>query len=187
TMPETIPVGWVWSGRREDLLIERWDLADLFVAVTLNNRAATNAGWSVPPNSTGALGQGTVTTCFLRGTPVQLFGENGQAQTTEVVLAPQSWLYYGGKWQRTGAWNLPPSVPSGSDFAELADAFRRAPINPGSPAETPDHALAAMTNYAVAYQAWAAAGFGSPLQQDAALMQAWRALRQATSELLQAP
>jgi len=185
--PGTFPADWSWPGRGEDLLIERLDLREEFVSLTLNNPGSDQPRFSVSAHQTAILAPGLFRSWYLRGTTVQLMDATGALQTVESIQGPTGWQYEGGKWRRAGAWSGLPGAPSGRDFAEAAELFLRRPVPPHVSTNASLWVLTALTNFTASYETWVAAGFPTPLVSESAPIRAWEELRQATANLLAEP
>lgn len=187
TEPGSLPPGWTWPGRADELLISRVDLEPEFVPVTFHSRdpdapqiaTSTQAAWVLP--------NGLRTGWYLVGTPLRLMDSAGTVQSVETVQAAASWVFDDGKWRRAGAWNGLPEAPSGRDFAELAARFLRSPANPHGPAGAQDRVRVALSLFTAEYEAWAASGQAHPLTDDAPLRLAHGELLASAAALLTPP
>lgn len=182
----TIPVDWGWTGRPEDLVIERVDLRDEFVPVVLSNPEGRRPGVGLGTND-WIVDPGVTERWYLQGTPLRLLDEWGAVQVVERISGPRCWQFSGGKWRQCGAWNDRPGTPSGRDAAELAEAALRAPVRSGADPDAPARMIGAIGEFLFAYEEWMGNGSPIPVIEGSRIREAWTSLRRATGELMEDP
>lgn len=166
------PVGWDWDGDPDDLTVERLNLRDLFVDVTLNYDTwtvnFTNRGrFTVDNSSTNALpGYSTVySTRYLSGTVLGLHSHTGfedTLQSAEVLRDPASYVYEINTWRSRLFMGRSVRLLGGLDLQATHDLFLSAPWNvnaKGNPAVTQQMVVDDMIDYMVMYLDWAGQGF----------------------------
>jgi type II secretory pathway pseudopilin PulG len=170
------PAGWPanWNNRGTDLVVQRINLAPLFVHLTLQNYpppplytsqgqyAIAGLGPYQVPNSPN----NGVNAYFLKSTVLSLFqdGAGGALQADQILGKDASFFYIQGVWRGTIDFgtNINQSVSQaaamGSVFVATAQAFVASPynINGGT---TPPMVVSNMSSFMAAYIAYANAGF----------------------------
>jgi len=120
----TVPAGWTWTGKGDDLKIQRLNLSDLFYSLYLNNQDVLNSasyaidGAPVPTLSPGAVG-GAV---FLDSTVVSLYGTNGAVQFLE-ALHQSRYFVFDETWRGGGFVGPTIHHPDGVDLQLAANIF----------------------------------------------------------------
>lgn len=167
----TMPSGWHWNGNPDDLTMERLNLRELFVEVTLNydtwTASVTNRGRFTVDHSTTNTLPGTVvyTSHYLAGTVLGLhshIGSTDTLQSSEVLQDSASYIYEVDTWR--GRLFTGPSVRllDGTDLQAVHNAFLMSPWNDhakGSPAVTQADVVDDMIDYMVNYLDWADRAF----------------------------
>jgi type II secretory pathway pseudopilin PulG len=168
-----------WSGKGTDLVIQRINLAPLFVHLVL---------WNYPPNSPrgqyqidSLLGQLTtnsvptngVNTFFLKNTILSLLNDQTPAapQVDQILSRDASFFYIQSEavWRGTldlgqglgqGSTNITEASMIGGSFAATVAAFTASPYNIyATGGTTPPMVVNTMSNFMWAYNAYANAGF----------------------------
>ncbi|MCP5516446.1 MAG: type II secretion system protein [Verrucomicrobiales bacterium] len=174
TVDDALPAGWNWEGDPEDLVMERMNLRDLFVEVTLNydtwTISFTNRGrFTIDNSTTNRLpGFSTVfTTHYLASTMLGLHSHTGISDTlqvSEILRDPAAYVYEIDTWRGRLFTGRGVRLLGGIDLQAAHDLFLAAPWNvnaKGNPAVTQRMVVDAMADYMVEYLAWASAGFPS--------------------------
>jgi hypothetical protein len=167
-----MPVGWTWPGDPDDLTMERLNIRDLFVDVTLNydtwTVSFTNRGRiTIDDSATNTLpGFSTVyTTRYLASTVLGLHSHDGTAdtlQSSEVLRDPVTCVYEIDTWRGRLFTGRGVKLLGGLDLQGAHDLFLAAPWNvnaKGSPAVTQQMVVDDMRDYMLAYLDWADRGF----------------------------
>jgi type II secretory pathway pseudopilin PulG len=153
-------VSTAWANKGEDLKIQRINLADLFVGVTLNtdvfsqpgrysiDGGVTNDVPQIPPNETN-----TWTRYFLDSTVLDLISRSDRLQYREVLHRSKSFTYSVGSWQ--GDKFLAKSIgePGASELEQASLLFRGVTIPPCAGATTLQ-VFDAMYRYMSNYVGW---------------------------------
>ena len=189
----SVPTGWTWNGRGEDLRIARINLGTLFIPLALNYEpyltGSTNQGRFTIDNSTTNI-LPTIPTYvgqYLIGTVVGLHhhaGTTGTLQARLVLQNPSSFFYQGAAWRGQSFLGRGMRPTSAMDVQAAHDLFIASPPNTeaqGSPQATPTLVVAKLTAYLQQYIAWRNAGYPN---SHKALDDAHDNLDSATSDLL---
>jgi hypothetical protein len=174
------PAGWPanWYKRGTDLVVQRINLAPLFVHLTLQNYPPpplnSNPGryavaglgpYQVPISSPN----NGVNAYFLKSTVLSLLtdtGAGGAPQGDQILSKNASFFYIQGAWRGAIDFgtNINQSVSQaaamGSVFVATAQAFTASPYNTNAiGGTTPPMVVNSMSNFIWAYDAYASAGF----------------------------
>jgi type II secretory pathway pseudopilin PulG len=188
-----MPAGWNWDGNPDDLVMERLNLQELFVDLTLNydtwSVTFTNRGrFTVDNSATNTLpGTNVYTSHYLKGTVLGLHshgGHTGTLQSSEVLQESGSYVYEIDTWR--GSLFTGPGVRqlAGTDLQAAHDVFMLSPWNDnakGNPAVTQADVTDDMIDYLVTYLDWANRGFPA---NDTAMIQAKAELDTALDYLI---
>ncbi len=192
----TIPAGWTWKGRGEDLRVQRVTLGTLFVPIVLNydtyTVALTNQGrFTIGNSTTNVLPTSpSYVASFLRGSLLGLHhhaGTTGTLQVLETIHEPLSFVYERDAWRGALFLGRGMRLTSGLDIQAAHDLFVSSPSNvnaQGNPKVGPPTVVQAMSNYMVQYVAWRTAGYPA---SHAALDAAQATLESTTMDLLHKP
>jgi type II secretory pathway pseudopilin PulG len=154
-----------WTGRGEDLAIERIEFTPLFHKVILSNVDTNkigrysindvNAAWSTNTmQSVGATN--SFTTHYMDGTILTLYRKEALLDTSEIVSSDISYLYKKDRWSR----RLGGSDEVIGDFGELVSDFLNPPAPPDPKfAATQRAVINAFYDYLWGFSAWA---YGDP-------------------------
>ncbi len=176
----SVPAGWTWSGKGEDLRIERVNLATLFVPLTLNydldSVTSTNQGrFHIDRSTTNTLPTvPTYVANYLKGTALGLHFHGLTMETLqakEILQHPTSFTYELNTWR--GALFLGPGNrdTTGLDLQAAQDEFVDAPSSAtvistnGSTGQVTTNLLstaevaAAITNFISNYLEWRDEGY----------------------------
>lgn len=172
TVEGEMPAGWGWEGDPEDLTMERLNLRDLFVDVTLNydtwTVSFTNRGRFTVDNSlTNYLpGFSTVySTRYLASTVLGLHSHTGTSdtlQSSEILRDPASYVYEIDTWRGRLFTGRGVRLLGGLDLQAAHDLFLASPWNvnaKGSPPVTQQMVVDSMVDYMLSYLQWAEDGF----------------------------
>jgi hypothetical protein len=168
----TVPAGWSWTGRGDDLRIQRINLAPLFVQLILNNDSPTTGHYAVDASSHLALPSNPFTTYLLLGTRLGLHSTDGTLQSTEVLQDPRSFVYEKGIWRGKLFSSQSARRLSGADLQAAFDLFMAAPPNANAKSgATQARVTTAMLSYMSNYINWAVSGFPSNMKNAVAQSQ----------------
>lgn len=163
TAPNTIPSGWSWNGRPDDLKIQRINLSPLFVQLVLNKKDSGICRYMFDSLTTNTLPSVPFSTYVLKGTRLSLYDEFMTLQAVEVINQSRSLVYDANAWRSTLSdgsntswatrhWN-------GADLQAVANFFLTAPTNPNKGAVSPATMLGYWSNFMTLYNQYGAAGF----------------------------
>lgn len=167
----TVPAGWSWSGRGEDLRIIRINLGTLFVPLALNydtiTMGAANRGrFTIDGSSTNTLPTTpTFISNYLISSVLGLHHHSGSTDTLQVQIVlqtPTSFTYQGSAWRGQAFLTRGASPTSALDLQTVHDYFVSSPDNnqaQGSPAITPEAVVDAVSEYMQAFVDWRDAGY----------------------------
>jgi type II secretory pathway pseudopilin PulG len=136
TANRSIPTGWTWTGRGDDLKIQRIDLSDLFIQIVLNNRdsAALPPSYSISTNTglfvtnTVALGC-RVPMYFLKGSEIRLYNVTGILEHSEILSQSKSFTFEKGTWEPEAYTASSVGQTSAIDLQKAMNLFMAAPTN----------------------------------------------------------
>ncbi len=192
----TVPTGWNWSGRGEDLRIARVNLGTLFVPVALNYdtlsmTAFTQGRFTVDTSTTNAIPTTpTFISNYLISSVLGLHHHSGTTNTLQfqiVLQNPTSFAYQGAAWRGQAFLPRGSSPTSPMDLQASHDLFVAAPLNynaQGNPQATPQRVVDALVAYMQAFVTWRDAGYPN---SHTALNNAQKHLDGVTSDLLHRP
>jgi hypothetical protein len=164
----TIPPGWTWSGKGEDLKVQRIHLADLFVALVLNVDATTPGKYAidsfdpltvpvsdVPPVSP------PFTAYFFDSTLLRLYSKTDVFQYSEILHQSKSFFSVFGSFQGKALLGKTITRPGPQDLQRAADAFTASSTNKcaGRQGVTPWTVYYGMIAYMSNYVNWADSGY----------------------------
>jgi hypothetical protein len=167
----TVPAGWSWSGRGEDLRIIRINLGTLFVPLALNydtiTMGAANRGrFSVDGSSTNVLPTTpTFVSNYLISSVLGLHHHAGSADTIQaqiVLQVPTSFTYQGAAWRGQAFLTRGAAPTSAIDLQTAHDYFVSSPNNnqaQGSPPVTPEAVANAISEFMQAFVDWRDSGY----------------------------
>jgi len=164
--PGTVPGGWSWNGRPEDLTLERLDFTEHWVPVLLHQPASGLQGrFGTDAAGTNAAPPGSTTSWYVRGTLLRLHDADGRLQWATVVQSPLTLTFERGAWRgRASLWD-PAGHWSGPAVDDAMGRFLGAAENPEAahtvPPATRDSVWRSMSNYLNAYLEWSATGFSA--------------------------
>ncbi len=186
----SIPSTWTWSGRPDDLKIQRVDFTPLFKRVILNpvdtfhfGSLAIESGGQ--ESFTNPVTQVLSNSWYLLGTALRLYDTNNPPgmQMKAVVQSDTSYVFENGAWRgQLAGWGTNGPIPvSPSPAANLFTMFSAnlsaAPLNPNAFGTNGNSTLAILGDFytfMTNYNSWAQGGFvGLPMR-----------LTQATNTLL---
>lgn len=158
---DSVPGGSAWStwtGRGEDLVIERLDFGKLFHKIVLVNADVSGPGQYSIDNfgMANVPGLSRVVTYLLKGTPVSLYRPDTALDVREIVREDASYVYQNRRWGR----RLSEYEDVIDTFGSWVDEFLKPPA-PTDPkfAATQRAVVDAFYNYLWGYGVWA---FGDP-------------------------
>jgi len=165
-----IPGGWTWTGRADDLKIQRIDLSDLFVQIALNNRDSTlTPSYAISTNMDLFVTNTVAYGCrfpmyFLKGSEIRLY--NAQAPATldhsEILSRSRSYTFEHGTWEPESFLASSVGQPSPLDLQKAMNLFGAAPVNPNAKAGANQTTISnAMVNYLTNFIAWRNASYPS--------------------------
>lgn len=135
TAEGAIPTGWSWSGRADDLKIQRIDLSDLFVQVVLNNRDTNLVpSYRVSTGTVATASANVAYGCrfpmyFLKGSEIQLYNVAGTNEYSELLSRSKSFTFEKGTWQAESFIATGVSQPTPMDLQRAFNLFMAAPTN----------------------------------------------------------
>jgi type II secretory pathway pseudopilin PulG len=187
--PGRIPDGWSWSGQGEDLILQRLQLAPLFIPVVLNSPSPSAPGkFGLDATGTNALGADVFTAWFLRGTTLRLHAADDTLQLVEVMQTPSAYGYERGAWRGQLSLDQEARPWRGAAVADAAASFLTAPWNGQAKDQITQHqVLAGMSDYLTAYLNWAARGFSYQPEVIGPVRAAGEVLGSVTADLLFQP
>lgn len=194
----TMPAGWTWAGDPDDLTMERLNLRDLFVDVTLNYDTWTvsfvNMGRFTIDNSTTntlpGMDTNVYTARYLAGTVLGLHSHTGDTDTleaSEILREPVSYVYEVDTWRSQLFLGRAVRQLGGTDLQAAHDMFLAAPWNinaQGSPPVVQADVVDDMIDYMVNYLDWANRGFPT---HDRAILDAVAELDTSVDDLIFRP
>jgi prepilin-type N-terminal cleavage/methylation domain-containing protein len=167
----TIPAGWTWTGKGEDLKIQRIHLADLFVQAVFNNQDPDNEmQFRIDGVPDAVFPTNSVSRFFLDGTLLTLYGTNGLVdhgtnvlvlQHTEILHESKSFVSERGSWTTGGYFGVTIHHPTALDLQMAADATLALTTNNPAATYIPSDVYDAMVNYMASYVDWAGSGFNN--------------------------
>lgn len=160
----TIPAGWSWNGRGDDLKVQRLHLSDLFVPLLLNNTMTNLQGkYSIEGSSLVVLPvapsfmvASTFMAYFIDGTHLALYDQNNVLQYSEILHEAKSFDFALNSWK--GGQQVVPEIrhPTALDLQFVAQAFLGSGTNPSAKnGANPSNVYSAMISYMQNYVAWA--------------------------------
>lgn len=154
------PSGWTWSGRPEDLRIQRVAMDRMFYPVVLNSFDSSKGRFGVDTGVTNLMTTNLFTTWYLKGTALRLHANDGALQSTEVVQDAVSYVYEHGTWRGRAFMSMGTKRLSGQDLQDAVDLFLSAPWNVNAKNSVRQQDVVnALTAYMQQYIAWANGGF----------------------------
>lgn len=165
--PGTVPSGWFWSGRGEDLNVLRLDLGSLLIPVTVNQPSEQPQGrLSIDGTDTNQITPVSGPAWYLRDTLLRFRGADGSNPVSIILQSPTSLSFARGSWRRGLSLLSASGHASGATVEEAVDRFLGSPTRVDRP--TPAAAVLSASNYFNAYLTWARSGFpvsGAPADQ----------------------
>lgn len=180
TAEGSLPAG--WTGDPYDVLIQRMNLAPLFVNLLVSTyKPGTNGNGyfgfeGKAPINQAPTGKGT-NAYYLRGTELNLrtsADTNTPPALTQILQQDSSFVFENNVWESSIVGPVP--VPGISDLAAIVGAFLKAYPNPNShyytntaPRTQQVVIVNTMMDFMSGYTNWAAGGFGNPLKNSLGL------------------
>ena len=166
----TIPAGWSWTGKGEDLKIQRIYLGDLFLELIINNLepdTGCEAPYAVEDVATTVPQNSVFVAYFLDGTQLSFSDCDGNFQYSEILHQSKSYDFILRNWRGTEKFlGRTITHPSALDLQIAADAFRSSATNPrATGGATPELAYQAMLLYMQDFVLWQGDSFqaGTPI------------------------
>jgi len=130
----TVPVGWAWSGPGTDLKIQRLNIDDLFVPLTLSKDAATtgSAGnFSIDAFGPSAVPSDSFTSSYIDGTALGLYDRSATPvlQYGEFLHKAKSFTFVLGTWKGERFLGKTIDRLSAVDLQRAANAFTDSKTN----------------------------------------------------------
>ena len=152
-----------WTGKAEDLKVQRINLSPIFVDLVLSTYAsAANGFYSMDCASTNpAPYTNGIEGFFIQNTLLGLFRSSSPAtlDSQQVLVHDASFVFESGIWKGSIVGGY---MPGGFDLAGAVAQFLVAPTNSNAAfTDQPYRIVRDMTNYMGAYNAWATAGYPS--------------------------
>ena len=118
-----IPSGWTWTGKADDLKVQRIQLSDLFFSLILNNAGSAIGKYSI--NGVGPLNvpSPTVTAYFVDTTLLELFDCSTNRQYGEVLHQSKSFDFLLCSWRSEKFLGRTIQHPDPIDLQNAANAF----------------------------------------------------------------
>jgi hypothetical protein len=171
-----------WTGKGDDLIVQRIDLSSLFIHLVLWNYPPPNAPQGrylidplprqLPTNGVNAVPANGVNTYYLRTTVLSLWGSQTNAvgpQVDQILNRDTAFFFIQSVWRGTldlgeglgqNSTNILTNSKVGAAFGATAAAFLSSPYNTAaSGGTTPPTVLNAMSNFMSLYIPYASAGF----------------------------
>lgn len=190
--PGSIPGDWSWSGKGEDLIVERLHFGSLFVPVVLNPSPEAPFGrFGLDDGETNVVPVGVFQSWYLRGSLLRLHATDGTLQLSSVLREPVSLGFERGAWRGRPSFQSMGGHATGVAVEESSERFVSAPENPAAVGPeglvTPSHALLCVSNFLAGYCIWATDGFPRGAAQEAVVQVAMDRMAAATAELVRSP
>ena len=143
-----------WTGRADDLLIQRISFEPLFHRLILENRS-TNGVYMIGSTATNMTGPSTLTTYLLDVTDLGLCDVKTNVLQRVLLTRDESFVWDGLNW-RDDLQGQDPNDLLAQDFADLAAQFIAAGT-PGTAQQgaAPQGAVVGMFNFMLVYSLWA--------------------------------
>ena len=169
----TIPTGWTWSGKSDDLKVQRIHFADLFIELALNSDGTT-APYAIDGVATNT--SSISTNYFVDGSLIELYNCDDliRPKYSEILHRSKSFAFSSCSWQQGGDFTSRAiRRPTPLDLQLAANAFLAAAQNPfaagypssSSPDATRLDVYRSITNYMGQYISWAPMARANLLQQ----------------------
>lgn len=190
--PGSVPSGWSWSGKGEDLVVERLHFGSQFVPVVLNQSPEAPFGrFGLDEGETNVLPTGVFQSWYLRGSLLRLHATDGALQFSSVLREPISLGFERGAWRGRLTFQSVGGHSTGVAVEESSQRFVSAPENPAAVGPeglvTPTHALLCVSNFLAGYRIWATDGFPRGAALEAGIQGAADRMDAATAELVRSP
>ena len=190
--PGSVPGGWSWSGKGEDLVIERLHFSSQFVPVVLTQSSEAPSGkFGLDDGETNVAPAGVFQTWYLRGSLLRLHATDGALQVSSVLREAVSLGFERGAWRGRLSFQTVGGHSTGVTVEESSERFVSAPENPAAVGPeglvTPSQALLCVSNFIAVYRIWALDGFPRDAAQEASVQSAVDRMDSATAELVRSP
>jgi len=152
-----------WTGRAEDLRIQRLELGKSFYKLFLLNLDPTNASYTFEANALSSVSSagGQLTAYVLEGTALSLYDGAGALQMRVIIDSDQSFVYLNKSWSRDLSSSDPDTLDPGS-FGDWVERFLSCG-GPGPPypnnSASPQSVVDQLYTYLWGYSVWAESGF----------------------------
>jgi hypothetical protein len=161
-----VPAGWSWSGRGEDLKVQRIYLRDVFLRLVLNRADPADNGGRYSIEGTSPAGvpwSGSYYTAyFIDGTQLGLYNDAG-LEYSEILHRTRDFHFVLGTWRSEAFLGRTIARPGPMDLERAAAKFMGARTNAcavsGNPSMTTWTVRDAMIAYMSNYVGWCQAGF----------------------------
>ena len=156
----SVPAGWTWTGKGDDLKIQRLNLDDLFIQLILNN-ADTNATagrYMIDGAGPNTVPNPSLSAYFLDSTVLGLVscGVTPVLQYSEILHSPKSFDFILCSWKAEKFLGRTIQHPDPLDLQTAADAFLSSSNNPDTKfSTTRQQVYDAMISYMQNYVFWA--------------------------------
>jgi prepilin-type N-terminal cleavage/methylation domain-containing protein len=180
TAEGAVPSGWPagWTGKGDDLKIERINLLPLFKRLTLSNHDGPQGNYSIDGISTLVPENEGVNAFFLEHTVLGLHDTDGNMELSHIMLRNAMYVYEREVWR----WDISAAQIRMFRSEMTADLFLDSNWNvraTGQPPTRQEDVFNAMKDYLTAYKNWAVAGFPSDQQNNPT----WSAAKSAQNRL----
>ncbi|HXJ61164.1 MAG TPA: hypothetical protein VNU68_31345 [Verrucomicrobiae bacterium] len=158
----SVPAGWSWNGRGEDLKVQRIYLRDVFLRLNLNVDGSGGAMYSIEGATVDVLAGGHYP-YFIEGTQLGLYNNTNHLEYGEILRSARTFYYVFGTWRSTNFLGRTVARPGPMDLERAAAKFMGARTNAcavgGNPSITTWTVRDAMIAYMSNYVGWCQAGF----------------------------
>ena len=190
--PGSVPSGWSWSGKGEDLIIERLHFGSQFIPVVLTQSSEAPSGrFGLDDGETNVVPAGVFQSWYLRGSLLRLHAADGALQVSTVLREAVSLGFERGAWRGRLSFQTAGGHSTGVTVEESSERFVSVPENPVAVGAvgfaTPSNALLCVSNFLAVYRIWALAGFPRGAAQEASVQSAADRMDAATAELVRSP
>jgi hypothetical protein len=154
----SVPAGWTWTGKGADLKVQRLNLDDLFLHVSLDTADASGAQakFSIDGSTLRSVPSVPLSASFLDGTQLQLLDSSSRLQYSEILHKSKAFHAVLGRWGTEKFLGRNIQHPDPTDLQTAADAFMSSPLNPTTKAgASTTNVYSAMLLYLQDYVLWA--------------------------------
>jgi len=159
----TIPAGWTWSGKGEDLKVQRIHLGDLFLRLELNRDppGGSSGRYAIEAAGPSAVpGANPFSRFFIDGTHLGLHDDSSNLEYSEILHRGRSFYFVLGTWRSEKFLGRTVDRPGAIDLERAAARFMSSKTNGCAlPSVTTWTVRAGMIGFMSNYVNWCQAGF----------------------------